>query len=280
MHSVVPSHNQLGMENDIRECLSRLLRLESSLATLTVNANAAQSNQWNVVNQLQGALHQISNQMSEQRDMFVSIKNDVSASRSPHAALKEPSPEVACGFPHCTFQLGYAHKRPCSAVQSLRHMRLCAFCPDGQCRYLAIAQHMMLFRSPRQHHSHIDNCCWCGGLFTDLIPVESDKHDKRANHRKTCLQTTILNLQSAERHDATVALLVTIWDRESECLTSLAKRGRAGLSPVLVPIGVADRCEAARPVDVTDESMLLSEEEDGLLGQPHFRDFSDVEFPL
>lgn len=265
----VASQNQLAIENDVRECLSRLLRLESTLATLSLATNVASTNHWNCVNQGFVAVHQL---LSEQRQMLVEIKTEQSLSQSPALALachsKEPSPEQACGFPNCTFQLAYTAKRPCSAVQSLRHMRVCTYCPPDQCRFLAIAMHMQMFRSPRQHHSHVDSCCWCGSSFSELILAGSDTQDQRAKHRKSCLQTTIQNLQSTEHRDQTVMLLESIWDRELDCLSPAAKRGRVGLSPVVAAASWTDAALA------TSQIQLPPPENDDYLG------FHAVESPL
>ncbi len=227
-------HSQTSLENDIREVLCRLLKLESALANHTLRTAAyiaAQDSHWSILNQVTAQVQEL---QLEQRAQFMAIKADLDTTRSPLIAhpptvamtpvSKESSPENACGFPQCKYQV--TTKRPCSALQSLRHMRECTHCPLGQCRFLSIAQHMLTFRAPRV--THPDTCCWCGDLFKDLWKdEETDTPDLRTRHRKSCLLLTISKLQSDVTHDATVQLLAAIWSVDSsEMPLSPVKRGR------------------------------------------------------
>ncbi len=233
MNQLGSIHSQTALENDIREVLCRLLKLESALANHTLRTTAylaAQDSHWNILNQVTVQVQEL---QLEQRAQFMSMKAELDTTRSPLFAApsviamtpvsKEPSPENACGFPHCKYQL--TTKRPCSALQSLRHMRECTHCPLGQCRFLSIAQHMLAFRAPRV--THPDICCWCGCLFKDLWKGEEcDNPDIRTRHRKSCLLATISKLQSEDTHDSAVILLDAIWSADNELPVSPIKRGR------------------------------------------------------
>jgi hypothetical protein len=227
------------LENDVREVLARLLRVESNIATLSFNTNAAQLNQSSIISQVTMQVQQL---QIEQRAHFHAFKVDLDASRSPSKILETPSKEASpdgCSFPTCKFLL--SSKRPCSALMSLRHMRNCIHCPAGQCRYLSIALHMLAFRSPRV--ALINTCCWCGYEFKDI--EDGDNPDGRTRHRKSCLLSTIHKLQCAEEHDATVQLLNAIWDQDvavaegtvvSPITPLICKRGRTEGSPNVVPL--------------------------------------------
>jgi hypothetical protein len=77
---------------------------------------------------------------------------------------------------------------------------------------------------------------------------DGDNPDARTRHRKNCLNSTIAKLKNPAEHDATVLLLISIWDQDA-CVGDSAtttgvspifsKRGRFGESPTLRPLSEA-----------------------------------------
>jgi hypothetical protein len=221
------------LETAVNEVIDRMRRLESCIASLSLNSSNAQHNQFNVINQVNVQIQQLQieqrcmfgSMQTDQRTLFETLHREMSEqSRSPlingtipatqittamQPEIKEPSPDNACGFPDCNFRA--LSKRPCSALQSLRHMVTCSFCPESKCRFLSIAQHMLTKRAPRV--THVQDCCWCGCGFTDLLK-DIDSADHRVRHRKSCLAATIVRLQSDADHDETVSRLTDIWSTE------------------------------------------------------------------
>jgi len=222
------------LESAMNEVIDRMRRLESCIASLSLNSSNAQHNQFNVINQVNVQIQQLQieqrcmfgSMQTDQRTLFETLQKEMCEhSRSPlikgttpatqittamQPDIKESSPDNACGFPDCNFRT--LSKRPCSALQSLRHMVSCSFCPDGKCRFLSIAQHMLTKRAPRV--THVQDCCWCGCGFTDLLKDFVDNADQRVRHRKICLAATIVQLQSDAHHDETVSRLTDIWKRD------------------------------------------------------------------
>ena len=250
------------LESAVNEVIDRMRRLESCIASLSQNSSNAQHNQFNVINQVNVQIQQLQieqrcmfgSMQTDQRTLFETLHKQMSEqSRSPiingtnpatpvtnamqTELFKEPSPDNACGFPDCNFRT--MSKRPCSALQSLRHMVSCGFCPDGKCRFLSIAQHMLTKRAPRI--THVQDCCWCGCGFTNLLK-DIDSADHRVRHRKSCLAATIIKLQSVADHDDTVARLTEIWNtdlNDSELPLSPPSSKRNRLEPPISPIDAA-----------------------------------------
>ena len=195
--------------NEIREVLSRVLKLENAIETLSVSTHNAQAHQWDAIQSVKGEIQQLH---KEHREFQTALQTNLDHSRSPllsPVSSKEPSPEQHCGFPHCTVKLS-APNRSCSAAQSLRHMIDCPHCPDGQ-RFLHIAQHMLKFqKSPRV--VPVDVCCWCGQNFETLvISPNADTPDARSRHRKSCQQAAINRLQDPIHRDAVAQMLAETW---------------------------------------------------------------------
>jgi hypothetical protein len=257
------------LETAVNEVIDRMRRLESCIASLSLNSTNAQHNQFNVINQVNVQIQQLQieqrcmfgSMQTEQRTLFDTLQREMSEqSRSPlingtipatpittamQPEIKEPSPDNACGFPDCNFRA--SSKRPCSALQSLRHMVTCSFCPESRCRFLSIAQHMLTKRAPRV--THVQDCCWCGCGFTDLLK-EIDSADHRVRHRKSCLAATIAQLQSHAEHDETVSRLTEIWstdlnDAEVGSPSAVKRVREAPYSPIAaVPLQFAKNVAA------------------------------------
>jgi hypothetical protein len=214
------------LENDIREVLSRMIRLESAIATLTINATQSQQHQWQAIQQVQGQVAQL---REEQRAFQVALSANASVldkSRSPLLSSREPSPDQHCGFPQCTIKLSTSN-RPCSAAQSLRHMVECTHCPNNQSRFLNIAEHMNKFsKSPRV--VPVDICCWCGQNFSTILATsDSDTPDARSRHRKSCQVSVIGLLRDPVSHDAAAQMLAATWNTANiEESSPLSKRIR------------------------------------------------------
>jgi hypothetical protein len=216
----------LLLVNEIREVLSRVLKLENAIETLTVSTQNAQAHQWDAIQIVKGEIQQLH---QEQRAFQAVLQTNLNNSRSPllsPVSSKEPSPEQHCGFPLCTAKLS-APNRSCSAAQSLRHMIDCPHCPDGQ-RFLHIAQHMLKFqKSPRV--VPVDICCWCGQNFETIVTSPNvDTPDARSRHRKSCQQAVINRLQDPSEHDAAAQMLADTWSQNAD---PTSKRSRDHTPP-------------------------------------------------
>ncbi len=200
---------QVLLINEIREVLSRVLKLENAIETLSVSTQNAQAHQWDAIQMVKGEIQQLH---KEQREFQAALQTNLNNSRSPllsPVSSKEPSPEQHCGFLNCTVKLS-ASNRSCSAAQSLRHMIDCPLCPDEQ-RFLHIAQHMLKFqKSPRV--VPVDVCCWCGQNFETLMTAPNvDTPDARSRHRKSCQQAVINRLRDPNDRDAAAQMLAETW---------------------------------------------------------------------
>lgn len=221
---VVPVSNMqcpLLLINEIREVLSRVLKVENAIETLTVSQQTAQAHQWEAIQSVKGEIQRLH---QEHRAFQEVVATNLNNSRSPllsPSSSKEASPEQHCGFPLCSAKLS-ATNRSCSAAQSLRHMIDCQHCPDGE-RFLRIAQHMLKFqKSPRV--VPVDICCWCGLNFGTLVTTPNvDTPDARSRHRKSCQQAVISRLQDPASRDAAAQMLSEIWTQNEE---PVSKRSR------------------------------------------------------
>ena len=189
----------MDTQQDVRDVLARIVRIESTLCSLT---NASQtthnaiSQTHNVLNILNASVQHLVGllvvpviqhvQQPLQAINIPAATNGTQPSVAPSIAEPTSSQEMhaLCPFAACACEV-----RNCSAAKSLRHMQTCQHCPDPFYRYLHIAQHMCSFQKhPRV--TELDVCCWCDVQFqTD----QSD--DARSRHRHACRDKATLCLQ-------------------------------------------------------------------------------------
>jgi hypothetical protein len=224
----------VGMANDLREALSRLMRVESHIATLNLNAVTATNITQDLsvkVGIVQQQLQQLQVSVSSNSDVSKSSEDSQNDSRLAVCSSVTVLPTDSCGFPNCKIRLSN-YNRPCSAAVSLRHMLECEACPATECRISMILNQMAKFAKAPQV-CHIDTCCYCGQGLTALSP------DARSQHRKSCLVDARLKCSSTDTHDATVDLLNRIWSSPVDVVSpnkrfrSGDSTGRAHLSPIL-----------------------------------------------
>jgi hypothetical protein len=177
------------MDAHQHDMLARVVRIENTLNTLSAALNV----QMSAIGHLQTTFEQQSVQNNRDRVCVPSV--------TPCAPLQSVGPNVGpevevetsnesqriCPYAGCTLSVKVS--KGCSAAKSLRHMQVCARCPDAQARYLDIAMHMNRF----QKHPRVTDeklCCWCNDPF-DLL----QKADARSRHRDACHQKAICSLK-------------------------------------------------------------------------------------
>ena len=236
----------MGIANDVRDALSRIIRLEREAAVASVNNVQCSSTIKNIhsnvvvlqsqvqtlqsaVNSSGGDVTKTSQETKESDDSLV------------HFVLTDTD---YCAFPKCKELLSH-NNRACSSAVSLRHMLYCEACPPGVCRVLYILHHMSKFsRSPQvvlffpvltfphtQQVCHADTCCYCGRSMPTLSP------DARCNHRKACIVTAKDKCINPETQAAMVVLLESIWTPNQDTVNGPpAKRCRNDRATYYSPI--------------------------------------------
>jgi len=215
------------IQQDVRDALSRIVRIEGALAALSYNAlqqqslaTSAQQHNAEIIEALRLEVREvvqmhrhtqdaIQDLALSQRELIASVASvhDSVGSTSCHGSLQSSSSQSSsdnsiCSFAGCVFN---SASKGCSAGKSLRHMQVCPCCPTQTCRYLAIAEHMLLFQqAPRV--TETDTCCWCGD------PFEADaSRDVRSRHRSKCHAAAILDLKNPEVKDRRIKVLSATW---------------------------------------------------------------------
>ena len=235
----------VDMANDIREALSRLIRVETYVANLNLKTTYV-SNQ---AQALTGKVDDIQLQMKElQATTTICCNSNLSKSTQETSSSNDSvlSATDYCGFQACRENLSHGN-RPCSAAVSLRHMMDCDHCPSTECRYMTILNHLANFAKAPQV-CHVDTCCFCGMGLQLMSP------DARSSHRKVCLIAAKDKCQNPVTHDATVQLLFRIWSPTETAKPSPAKRKRTGeislaqqLSPIIASSNSVVANEHGRP---------------------------------
>jgi hypothetical protein len=215
------------IQQDVRDALSRIVRIEGALAALSYNAlqqqtlaTSAQQHQSDIIEALRVEVRDvvqmhrhtqesIQDLALSQRALIASVASvhDSVGTPSLHGSLQSSSSHSSsdnsiCSFAGCLLD---SASKGCSAGKSLRHMQVCPCCPTQTCRYLAIAEHMLLFQqAPRV--TETDTCCWCGD------PFEADaSRDARSRHRSKCHAAAILDLKNPEVKDRRIKVLSATW---------------------------------------------------------------------
>jgi hypothetical protein len=216
--------------NDVREALSRLLRVETHVANLNLKA-------LNVSNQAEALTVKVDDIQLQMKELQATTKTccnsvDLSKSSQESSSSNDSLLSDYCGFQACRENLSHGN-RPCSAAVSLRHMLECDHCPSTECRYMFILNHLANFAKAPQV-CHVDICCYCGLGLQMLSP------DARSSHRKVCIIAAKDKCQNPVTHDATVQLFLRIWNPTDAAKPSPAKRKRTGeinlaqqLSPII-----------------------------------------------
>ena len=219
-------------QQDVRDVLARMVRIEGALAALVVSqtqAAAAQQTQHEMIDALRLTVQDVVQMQRDtqdtlivvvqsQRDVLASVNSDsVGGSPSLRSLSSNSSDHSICSFSGCMLNTA---AKSCSAGKSLRHMQVCTSCPTNACRYLAIAEHMMMFQqAPRV--TETDVCCWCG------VPFELDANpDARSRHRTKCHTAAILALKNPFLKDHMIQVLSTAWSPLN--IASPSKRDREG----------------------------------------------------
>lgn len=213
----------IGLASDLRDTLSRIIRVESHVVNISQKVDchiAVVENQ-----AVQSAV--ISRQLREQISALeTQVQALIIASPHKNTSSNDSSLSVTdyCAFDSCKELLAHSN-RPCSAAVSLRHMLDCPGCPQHVCRVSFILQHMSSFvRAPQV--CHVDTCCYCGQSMIALSP------DARCSHRKACIVNAKEMCNDPNTHDATVIKLLNLWNQPD--IGSPTKRSRVDpISPIL-----------------------------------------------
>lgn len=192
----------LNMANDVREALSRVIGLESRIAS--ANMSSVSSAQFSSVTQdillkvsvlvdevvtvrseVQTARNEVQTARSEVQTLRTEVKtlqatvNSTQSSTNHTLGSSGDSSQSSftdfCAFANCNENLSH-NKRPCSAVMSMRHMLECPCCPPDVSRVTFILSHMSNFgRAPQvtshtftQHNSRLTHptpVIWSRGLL-------------------------------------------------------------------------------------------------------------------
>jgi hypothetical protein len=229
-------------EHEVRDCLSRIMRVEHSLSSMVViqnNSTSAQYLQSDALIDLQRTLAAVA---AQQQEMMLILKTNAAsmanAAPAPQPAPDSPSPEIGnakiCPFTDCPA----VSPKGCSSTMSLRHMEVCTFCPANECRNLRIARHMLLFQKhPRV--TDFDVCCWCG-----LNWKPDASADSRSKHRRRCHQVAIGRLQDPCTCDDMSLLLSRSWNTYASP-TKRARNVETTHIPFSPPCSNAQDVEAA-----------------------------------
>ena len=231
----------MDTQQDVRDVLARIVRIESTLYTLTIasqTTNTAISQSNNALSVLQQSVQHILGLLvapgSQQvQPPQVAIYNPAAANVAMPLAGPSLPPVIAeqsssqethalCPYSDCSCAV-----RNCSAAKSLRHMQSCQHCPDPFYRYLHIAQHMCSFQKhPRV--TGVDVCCWCGVQFQADV---SD--DSRSRHRHACRDKAKMCLQDANTCQSMSNRLQQCWTVKLD--VSPQKRARCPAIPPFSP---------------------------------------------
>ncbi len=188
----------IGIANDVREALSRIMRLESQAAVASMNNvhcfNTVQSIHSEVC-ALQSQVQVLQSTVNSSSGGDLTKTSQLTSSSDDSIFTQTLTATDYCAFSSCK-ELLSQNNRPCSAAVCLRHMMCCAGCPSDVCRVLFILNHMSNFvRAPQvsqllpfltafsltQQVCHGDTCCYCGMNMASLSP------DDRSKHRKLCI---------------------------------------------------------------------------------------------
>jgi len=270
-------------EQDVRDVLARVVRIEGTVQELKNSANASQNMTLQMISHMTNQLNSLQLSIQHLHPIIVAPQRLEPASSSPHltATSSESHSGEQCPFIACAPITG---RKPCSAAVSLRHMVTCQHCPAGQSRYLSIAEHMLTFpKSPRV--SQIDKCCWCGLDFDGILSRSTDNPDARSRHRKQCHLDVIGQLKNSDSHDACVKKLSTTWSSESQSPKKRKLVSSPMSSPQFEPLflqGTATKFSSSEENDgdgqlpdisADGEQQQDNDDEDASNGQLH--DFSD-----
>lgn len=248
--------DRLDTQQDVRDVLARVVRIESAVATMHQLAEAAQiqliatmqqqtaesqsqlltavqdqtaASQCQLMasvlsttaasqSQLVAEMHHLFNHIFQQSQIsMVSLVKALIAESQSKSSSPELGPIKICSFPDCSTP----SPKDVSATLALRHMELCPYCsgPDTD-RYLYIVQHMTLFQQcPRV--TDIDTCCWCNVTWEAKVTPDS-----RSRHRKICHQTTLRQLLNPVECVAATQRLISIWTNTAPASPSGLKRPR------------------------------------------------------
>lgn len=224
----------MDSQQDVRDVLSRTVRIESELYTLKQSTQMLHNSQAQLFQAVQHAIALIGNiQPQSQLQGTHRCDETTQQPNAPIAAIAtqrtdvevEPmAPTLAnstllqssqeknglCPFIGCT-----ATVHSCSAVKSLRHMQTCVYCPDPFYRYLHIAEHMSTFQKhPKVTSSEV--CCWCAVHFD-----HAQSPDARSRHRFACRDKAKLSLEVTFVICVNTQALIsdTIWQDPNTCLS-------------------------------------------------------------
>ena len=217
---------------DIVRLSQAVVRIESALAALSYNAlqqqslaTSAQQHQSvmiealrvevrDVVQMQRHSQDTINHLAQSQQEFIASVQDSVGTPSLQSLSSHSSSDNSICSFAGCMLN---SASKGCSSGKSLRHMQVCPCCPSSTCRYLAIAEHMMLFQqAPRV--TETDTCCWCGEPFDTVV-----SRDFRSRHRTKCHAAAILDLKNPSVKDQRINVLAATW---SPLMGTPSKRDR------------------------------------------------------
>jgi hypothetical protein len=238
------TNHLMDTQQDVRDVLARIVRIESTLFALTIasqTTNSAISQSNNALCNLQASVQHIVGLLAQPviqlvQPPLVALNNPAAANVAMPLAGLAAAPVVAeqsssqeahpvCPFEFCRFEV-----RNCSAAKSLRHMQSCPHCPEPFFRYLHIAQHMCSF----QKHPRVtdaDVCCWCDVQFQT---EQSD--DSRSRHRHACREKATLCLQDVNTCQSMSNRLQKCWTVNMDVSSPPKRRSRTTQPPFSPPI--------------------------------------------
>jgi hypothetical protein len=239
----------MDSQQDVRDVLARIVRIESTLYTLS-NASQTTHNaicqSHNVLNILQASMQHMMGLLVVAPPVIQHVQQPLATVNNAAAAngTQPPGPSAApvsavIGEPTssqeahalCPFAACSCEVRNCSAAKSLRHMQTCQHCPEPFYRYLHIAQHMCSFQKhPRV--TDLDVCCWCDVQFQ---ADQSD--DSRSRHRHACRDKATLSLQDANTCQSMSNRLQQCW--AVNLVAAPQKRRCRALIPFSPPVNPA-----------------------------------------
>jgi hypothetical protein len=262
----------VSMANDIREALSRIIKVESQMATVHLRTAHYATATHDILCQMSGlrtefqtlqtAVTVNTSQPNSDPSNITKLSQNSSSSNDSHFSMRHrdlvPNETTDyCAFESCKECLSQCN-RPCSAGMSLKHMLECECCPPNVCRITFILNHMSNFvRAPQVslhtsnftlhtahfilHSSyislqvcHADTCCYCGMGMGTWSP------DVRCHHRRACFIAAKEKCNCPATHDDMVVLLLRLWSNTTHTdVTSPMKRNRNAeddyqpLSPII-----------------------------------------------
>ena len=199
----------MDSQQDVRDVLSRTVRIESELHTLKQSNQVLHNYQTQLMGAVQHAIGLIQQiQLSAPIAPIAILQPEVEVGEVEPLVTSSQEKNGLCPFNGCT-----ATVYSCSAAKSLRHMQTCVHCPDPFYRYLNIATHMCTFQKhPKVTSSEV--CCWCAVNFD-----QGQSPDARSRHRFACRDKAKYTLEVTFVICVNTQALIsdTIWQDPNTC---------------------------------------------------------------